>query len=143
MSDGGRDPEVQARFKQLDLHDSQLLGLQLGRRNGERVDDLHLSLGLLAGRYPNWEFQGARLTFLDCTYLKVDVDLGFKNVADDAISSAECLDDSSLRAELEKGVMENETNPLAAYWEFVVYLCPPGGRLHVFARDFRLDRPSL
>ena len=146
MNETQRSEAVRARFDELDLHDSRLVGLRLDRRagdSGDSVDDVHLSLALLTGRYPDWSFRDARLTFLDCTYVRGDVDLGFKNVAGDAISSAECVGASALRAELERGVMAYEPDALRDYWEFVVYLCPPAGRLHVFARDFRLEeRPA-
>lgn len=140
MNETQRSEAVRARFNALDLHDSRLVGLRLERRAENSLDDLHLSLALLTGQHPDWSFRDAQLILLDCTYLRVDFDLGFKNVAGDAISSAECVGTSALRAQLEHGVMAHEPDALQDYWEFVVYLCPPAGRLHAFARDFRLEQ---
>jgi hypothetical protein len=129
---------VCSRFKQIDLHDSRLLGLSLELRPNARVADAHLTLMLLGGRYPNHTWSPARLIFLDCTYSKIEIDHDMKQVSGDAITGSTCSRDSDLRRELEGGLMKHEKEPLSEYLEFVVVLCPPGGEMHFFARDFSL-----
>ena len=131
--------EVRTRFLQLDLHDSRLLEIRLRHRAEAPVDDLTLEVLLLKGKYPEYKWEPAELTFLDCTYLKLEVDLAMKLVCGDAIAGSTCSTDSELRRELEHGLMQQERNPLAEYIEFVVGLCPPAGELHIFARDFALS----
>ena len=80
----------------------------------------------------------ARLSFLDCTYMRMEVDVEFKRMVSDAISYSECLSESSFRREVEER-MQYETAPLDPYWEFVIHLCPPAGELRIFARDFILQ----
>ena len=135
----GRATDVRARFEQIDLHDSELRGFYIERRRDARIDDAHFDLRLVTGRYPAHGLADARLTLLDCTYARFDVDLTFKSVLGDQIMASECLGDSPLRTELEQGVLRSEVDPLGEYWEFVIHLCPPAGRCNVFARDFRLD----
>ena len=133
--------DVCKRFKEIELHDSRLIGLTIERRGREPISDVHLTLSLQGGVYPDYHWTDAQLVFIDCTYLKIEIDQTMLHAAADAINGTECLNDSTLRRELEAGVMKYENAPLSEYLEFMIGLCPPAGELHFFARDFRLETP--
>jgi hypothetical protein len=134
--------DVCNRFKEINLHDSRLMGLTVERRPHESISDVRLTLSLPDGRPPNVHWTSTRLVFLDCTYSRIEIDHAMTRVAGDAISGSICSRDSDLRRELESGLMKHEKSPLSEYLEFIIGLCPPGGELHFFARDFRIETAS-
>src|SRR5690348_542531 len=62
------------RFKEIELHDSRLVGLAIVRRGREPISDVHLTLSLQGGVYPDYHWTDARLVFIDCTYSKIEID---------------------------------------------------------------------
>jgi hypothetical protein len=131
--------DVCARFRRIDLHDCQLRGVSLQIRQDNSTTDAHLSVIVLGGTYPDFTWTPGRLIFLDCTYSKIEIDHAMNHVSGDAIIGTTCSRESDLRHELESGLLKHEEAPLSEYVEFVVGLCPPGGELHFFARDFSFE----
>ncbi|HKO13569.1 MAG TPA: hypothetical protein VJV22_16490 [Acidobacteriaceae bacterium] len=139
--------QVRERFGELDLHDSRLNGIHLERRDGENVDRVRLDLELLEGSYPEYQWRPVQLAFCDCAFVKVEIDLLTKALCGGAISGSECLTASSARDQIEAQMLaigrnpagEYGEHPLADCLEFVLGLCPPGGELHVFAKEFALS----
>jgi len=135
MANASRSEETRTRFSEINLHDSDLTGVHLASRAGSPTDELYLDLGLLVDD-SDYERIPARLTFHNCFYVKMEIDVNFKKRASNAISYSECVGDSAFRREVEAGMQETA---LAVFWEFVVSLCPPSGEIRVFAQDFSLE----
>lgn len=127
---------IRSRFAEFDLHDSRLLDVAV-RHGSDAGAELVARLSLRRGTYPKYWYEPGELILLGCTYVSLEIDFAMKGVCGDAISSAECLTESSLRTELESELLKDEDRPLSSYLEFVLHLCPPSGAIHAFALDFR------
>jgi len=79
----------------------------------------------------------AKLVLKSCTILRMNLDLSWKHVVSDDISSAVCKADSDLKKEIERQ-LTNENKPLQDYLHFAISLIPPAGEIHALARDFEL-----
>ena len=132
--------EIRERFNALELHDSRLADVSVRSRDDGSGHDIAIDLELLRGHHPNYSHEPAQLVLLDCTYVRLDMDLDGKLVCGDAIGRVECVERSPLREALERGPMKYEDNPLSEYLHFSIFLIPPGGEMHVFAKDFVLKQ---
>ncbi len=126
-------------FNKLEWHDSTLLSFAIVRDDDDR-DNVVFSLELRG--ISEQEFTPATLTLEDATFLRAEVDLEGKSECSDAISSAVCAIESALKKELLESQLKYSPTALDGYYLFDIYLIPPGGRIQVFARNFKLE-PSL
>jgi len=128
--------ELCARFNKLEWHDSKLRSFAIVRDHDDK-DNVVFSLELRG--MSEQEFTPATLTLEDATYLRAEVDLEGKSECSDDISSAVCEIESVLKKELLESQLKYSPAALDGYYLFDIYLIPPGGRIQVFARNFRLE----
>jgi hypothetical protein len=122
------------QFNNLEWHDSKLRTFAVVRENDR--DDVIFQLELRG--MPDAELKSTNLRLIDATYLRTDIDLGGKYQCADDISSASCQINSELREELLASQFRYTPDALDGFYHFDFYLIPPGGRIHVFAKDFEL-----
>lgn len=136
----GRSPEdICRRFNELHWHDSKLVGIHISRSGEDRTDELYFQIELLTNPQPgNYQWESAKLKFMECTIIKLDLDLDGKYECSDDIWEAYCTKESSLKDQIKREQLKNEENPLAEYLHFRISLIPPGGEINLFARDFEL-----
>ena len=126
--------EQQSSFENLPWHDSRLLDVRLMRKKRTKADDdLECTIDFLVRR---GEYRRATVTFVNCTIIKMDIDLDSKKICGDSISSATCDFDSHLRDQLEKTRLRDERHPLDGYRHYRISLIPPSGDVNVFAERF-------
>lgn len=116
------------RFNGIRWHDSKLLGLSFYRAGGE--EQVKISLHLLG---EGDAFTPIDLVFRGSTYIQMEVDLAGKSVCADDISGAMCYSSSEWIRTLSK---RNPHDNFEGYLHFEIGLIPPGGTIHVLARDF-------
>ncbi len=121
-------------FNRIRWHDSKLRSFSVDR--DEDGDYVVLQLELRTVSTP--DLTPATMTLIDATYMRIEVDLESKYQCGDDISSAICLIDSELKKELVETKLKNSPCDLDGYYLFDFYLIPFGGRLQIFAREFRL-----
>jgi len=126
------------RFNELQLHDSRFVDVSILRRTERESHEVRVDLEIERETPGGFSSQAAKLVFIDCTFLKIDLDLDGKVVCGDAIARSRCTEHSELREALERGPLKYEDSPLEGYFHFSIFLIPPGGEMHVFARDFAL-----
>jgi hypothetical protein len=110
------------------------MGLTLNR-NGTQDD---LVLGISFPALPPVHWKEAKVTLVNCTIIRMDVDLDFKRVCADSISSVSCKEHSELKTQIEKK-LKYETAPLEGFYHFSIHLIPYGGNIEIFAKDFEVD----
>lgn len=126
------------RFSSIKWHDSKLISLQLLPGGDNLHDELWLNVRLLTNTKESpYKYTSAKLILRNCTFIKLDIDLTFKNMCGGDISGAYCEHESPLRKEIEKRQIKNEM-PLDQYLLFNITLIPPGGEIKVFAKNFEL-----
>lgn len=125
---------VRMEFSKFAFHDFALKALHLHREQGQ--DDITLELFPPLPDEPGY----VELTFLDCAVLRADIDLIGKSICADAVAGMYCEVDSKFSQAVRVGkVRLYEGGDLSSYAYFQVLLCPPGGELDIFARDFYVD----
>ena len=123
--------EQESSFEHLPWHDSRLLDVRLVRKKRTKTeDDLECRVDFLVRL---GEYRPATVTFVNCTIIKMDIDLDSKRVCGDSVSSATCDLDSHLRDQIEKTRLRDERHPLDGYRHYLISLIPPSGDLNVFA----------
>ena len=135
MNDSMTSNELRDRFNKLEWHDSKLRSFAVVREDDRDNIVLHLELRGMS----ELEFTPAALTLEDAIYLKAEVDLDGKSQCADDISSAVCQIDSALKKELLESQLKYSPTALDGYYLFDIYLIPPGGRIQVFARNYKLE----
>lgn len=136
-SPGSITAAVRRRFVETNLHDCRLLGIAVARSRASESDVVTLSLELLDGAKADW--LPARLEFLGCAGMSLELDFWGKAVCDDAIADTSCeaLSDHSASL-LDQNPRRLANQPLKSLSVFTITLCPPGGQLRVIATDFAL-----
>jgi hypothetical protein len=124
------------RFNKLEWHDSKLRSFGVVRDDDDG-DNVVLNLELRG--ISEQELTPATVTLEDATYLRADVDLEGKAECSDDISTAVCEGESALKKELLESQLKHSPTALDGYYLFDIYLVPPGGRIQVFARSFKLE----
>jgi len=128
-------------FNGIELHDSKLVSLRLRReqtRNGADIDNVELSLKLLRHSRGTSEYVDAVLIFKDCGALRMDLDLIGKQLCADDIASALCQSVSAMDATIAEGRSASRHNDAVGFLHYTITLIPPGGEVHIFARDNEL-----
>lgn len=121
---------ITQRFNAVRWHDSKLLAMCICREGQEEL--VKLSLQLLEN---DRTLKAYELKFRNSTYVKMELDLDGKNQCSDDISDAECMSDSEWLRALST---EHPYDHFDGYLHFRIDLIPPGGVLHVLAKDFSL-----
>jgi hypothetical protein len=129
--------ELCERFNGLEWHDSKLRSFAVVRHDEDR-DNVVLNLELRG--ISERELTPATLTLEDATYLRADVDLDGKSECSDDISRAVCEIESDLKKELLNSQFKYSPTALDGYYLFDIYLIPPGGRIQVFAKNFKVEQ---
>jgi hypothetical protein len=127
MSDQIANSTIQ-RFNAIRWHDSKLLGLCFYRAGSEEL--VKISLQLLE---EGITLRSVDLIFKESTYVKLEVDLEGKSQCSDDISDAECLAESEWLQTLSE---RNPYDSFEGYLHFRISLIPPGGAVHILAKDF-------
>lgn len=116
------------KFKTLPWHDAKFLALSLARI-ADGNDLVEISVAFPSST--DWAAPRA-LSFIDVTYMKINIDLEGKRVCSDSISSASCSKSSDWLHSLAK----NTHDDFGGYLHFRIALIPPGGSVDVLAKGF-------
>ncbi|MFZ1682605.1 MAG: hypothetical protein WAU88_00605 [Candidatus Zixiibacteriota bacterium] len=122
------------KFNSLRWHDSKLRSVTVARAGGSEVVILDLELW-----DENWILQSSRLTLLECTYIRTELDLDSKRTCSDDISSALCKASSELIDSLDR---TNPYDSFTGYLHFHIRMIPFGGVIDILAKDFVLEPKS-
>lgn len=132
---------ISNRFNSLNLHDSELLNIQILRSKDGLTNDVCFEIKLLTNpQHGNYKWENAKLIMKDCTVIKIDLDLDGKRACADAIAGASCEIASDLKGYVDKEGLYREKKPLSGYLHFTIGLIHPGGEINVFAKNFELER---
>jgi hypothetical protein len=134
--------DVQKRFAELNLHDSQLLNITIEQKESDRTAQVRLQLLLVtavlqSGKYDQ---RPATLTFLDCTELSMNVDFWNKYPMGHAIDDGSCHFDADRAAPFAQ--FESPSDPsyrMDGLLVFTIVLCPESGEINALARDFNVS----
>jgi hypothetical protein len=80
------------------------------------------------------------VVFEDAVFFLCDIDLQGKRECADDISSAKCTKKSELLTRLQTERLKFSPHALNGYFNFSIYLIPPGGIIDVIAAGFRLEK---
>lgn len=127
---------VRARFSELRLHDSRLLSVSTSSDLEAREESLILTLSILSGDHAD-EWTPGRLVFTQCSGVEIQLDFWAKRACRDTIVETSCeYDRNAASASLDDNPVRERHDPISSLLLFTIDLCPPGGRIRVFARDF-------
>ena len=137
-----RSKDIQQRFEELNLHDSQLLNITIEQKESDRTAQVRLQLLLVTAWLQNgkYEQRPATLTFVDCAELAMNVDFWNKYPMGHAIDHGSCHFDADRVAPFAQ--LEPSSNPghrMDGLLVFTIVLCPESGEISALARDFDLS----
>jgi hypothetical protein len=140
--------DVCQKFNSIHWHDSKLLNIEIGKNSSGVTEEVRFDAQLLVNHVPgNYAWEPRAIVFKECRLVQACLDLQAMRMCSHDISSAECLEDSPLKAELERQIMNEplkikpEKNPLAGSVQFTITLIPPSGTITIFAKDFDVLSP--
>lgn len=122
------------QFNKLKWHDSKLRSFSVLREG----DTDHVVVSLELRGISTQELASATLILEDAAYIKAELDLEGKHQCSDDISNATCSIEGPLKQELLQSQLKYSPSALEGYYLFDLFLIPPGGRLQVFAKGFKL-----
>ena len=122
------------QFNRLKWHDSKLRSFCVSRKG----DTDHVVVFLELRGISTQELAPATLILEDAAYIKAELDLEGKYQCSDDISSASCSIEGPLKQELLQSQLKYSPGALDGYYLFDLFLIPPGGRIQVFAKGFKL-----
>ena len=130
--------DVCRRFNELDLHDSQLIGIQIEQEHGSRSAHVRMRLANVThiGGVVS-EARGATLSFSGCADMSLTVDFFNKSMVGDAIDSANCKFDAARIAQLaQDDPPRARTQGLDNLLFFSLRLTPISGEISLLAKAF-------
>ena len=137
--------ETCARFARLLWHDSELIGYQVTKDEDAYEYSVRLDL-LLYEKNQEGKFvrNPRKVTFKDCRILQTDLDLLGVLLCGGAISYGECHTDAPKheaehRGRLQEFDLPEAKNPLDSCLVFHIAMCPPGGEVVIYAKDFQVE----
>jgi len=130
--------DVWRRFNELDLHDSQLIGIQIAQEHGSRSAQVRMTLANVA--YTSGlvsETRSATLSFSGCADMSLTIDFFNKSMVGDAIDSASCKFDAARIAQLaQDDPPRARTQGLDNLLVFSLLLVPISGEISLLAKAF-------
>lgn len=131
--------DIQKRFEELNLHDSQLLNITIEQKESDRTARVRLQLLLVTAWLQNgkYEQRPVTLTFVDCTELSMNVDFWNKYPMGHAIDHGSCHFDADRAAPFAH--LESSSTPrcrMDGLLVFTIVLSPESGEINALARDF-------
>jgi hypothetical protein len=126
---------LKERFESIWWHDSSLIGMDILKT--DLGNDVKAELMLLQKGNKSVP---VTVVFVDVQLVKMEVWLSWWQEVKH-IFHGECEGQSSEWID----ELKNKHNyfDFGGYTHFVIVLCPPGGEIHVLARDFRIDPPEV
>lgn len=138
--------EIIDRFNNYNYHDSKVSSFKLIREriNNEDIDNFYLNVEVLK---KDFKYEQIAIKFIDCKYLKIDLDLLSKKYCSDDISTAKAsmnIDLDKLWQEyLARGPINLNRKDFDEDYGNLIYFnivfIQPGGKIEVYAHDFAVN----
>src|SRR6185437_4037181 len=131
--------QVQERFRSLNLHDALLLGIIIQGAGADDDEEIRLSIEMVVGRNAD-QWKPAELRLVGCVQTSISLDLWAKRQCSHMIGDGHCTYDREwVRQRQIEEPIRQRAQRLENILKFTIDMCPPGGTLDIFARDFQLN----